>query len=246
MNKTVVTVLASLPLCASLLCSCASGPQNAETSQTVQEPWGTKTIYKNAAGDIARIEKRGTNNDFLPGACIIQFSYDNGERVAKLYQNSDGSLLCNSNGYAITKYLYLLDPGQQPVVEETFFDTNSRPVVTKSGFAKMTSTENPDGRINTIHFSDFLSKPAPSLWHSVSNVVDVQYYYLQGVTPIVCGVFWDTNGNIIDRKRKQLKGLTSQVTIQTDNDSDYDVPIHIQTGGGSSHGHDSGFHGGQH
>jgi hypothetical protein len=243
-NKTLIMVLASLPLCAILLCSCASGPQNAETTQTVQEPWGTKTIYKDAAGDIVRIERRGTNDDFLPGACITQFSYDNGERIAKQNLNSQGLLVCNNEGYTLAKFAYFDDPTNEPIVEETFFGQNNQPVVTKSGFAMMTCTENSDGRINTIHFSDFLGKPAPSLWHSVSNVVDVQYYYLQGVTPIVCGVFWDTNGDILDRK--QLKGLTSQVTFQTDDDSDYDVPVHIHTGGGSSHGHDNGFHGGHH
>lgn len=248
MSKTFIMVPGGLLLCAILLCSCASSPQKPGPAQTVQESWGTKAIYKDASGQIVRIEKRGTNDVFLPGACVVQFTYDtNGERVAKQNLNSEGSPVCNNEGYAVTKYAF---PADRPVVEETFYDLNNQPVTTKSGFAMMTCTENPDGGINTIYFSDLLKKPAPSLWHGVSNVVDVQYYYLQGVTPIVCGVFRDANGNILDRK--QLKGLTSQVTqvtFQVDDDSDYDVPTHVHIGeshhdGGSYH--DGGFHGGHH
>ena len=244
MNKTCVTTLACLLLCASLLCSCVSSAlSDSPPPQTVQESWGTKTIYTDSAGYVVRIEKRGTNNDFLPGACIAQFSYDNGERVEKQNLNSQGSLVCNDEGYAIKKYAYQLNPGQQPVVEETFYDQNNRPVVTKSGFAMMTCTGIPGDRVYAAHLSDFLNKPAPSVWFGVSNVVDVQYFYLQGVTPIVCGVFRDGKGNMIERK--QLKGFTSQVVVQADDDSDYDVPVYT----GESHhdnDHDSGFHGGHH
>jgi len=242
MNKTCATIMACLPFCAGLLCSCSStssndSPRNGENSQKVHEPWGTQIIYRDASGSIVRIEKRGRDKKLLPGACIVQFSYTNGDRVAEQNLNSQGSLVCNSEGYAITKYGYLLDPGEPPVVEETFYDQNNQPVVTKSGFAMMTCTENPDGRINTIHFSDFQSRPAPSLWDGVPNVVDVQYYYLQGVTPILCGVFWDATGNIISRK--QLRGLTSEISMQAIDTSGYYVPTHTGGfhGGGGFHGH---------
>lgn len=239
MNKTIV-FLAVLPLCVSLLCSCASTPQNAGPTQTVQESWGTKNIYKDASGRTLWIAKYGPDNYLIPGACIVQYIYDtNGVRVAKQNLGLDRQLICNKEGYAITKYAYPADSAGQPVVEERFFDTNDQPVVTKSGFAMMTCTENPDGRVDIAHFSDFLSKPAPSVWFGVSNVVDVQYFYLQGVTPIVCGIFWNANGDLLDRK--QLKGLTTQVTIDPSDDDDFDVPVHIHVGG--SHNDGGGFHG---
>ncbi len=235
MKKNFVIALASVPLGAIFLCSCASGqfsnaalypvPQS-ETREVVDKPWGVKVIYKDLSGHPLRIEKRGGPDDtLLPGICTIQFNYGtNGALATKQYLNSAGQLTCNTNGYAITKYAYPVDSTGQPVVEETFFDENQQPVATKSGFAMMTCTENKDGRVNTAHFSDFQSRPAPSTWFGVSNVVDVQYFYLQGVTPIVCGVFRDASGNILDRK--QMKGLTAETSVETETDPTYDAPAH--------------------
>lgn len=192
----------------------------------MHEPWGMKVIYQDLSGRLLRIEKYDPNDNLLPGICTIQFSYGaNGVLAMKQYFDSAGQLTCNTNGYAITKYACPVDSTGQPVVEETFFDEHQRPVVTKSGFAMMTCTENENGQVNTVHFADFLSRPAPSIWFGVPNVVDVQYFYLEGVTPIVCGVFRDASGNIIDRK--QLKGLTAETTVDTETDENYEVPIHL-------------------
>ena len=70
----------------------------------------------------------------------------------------------------------------------------------------MDATKDEDNELMRSQFFDLHGKPAPSTWSGVSGVVDVQYVLLRGVTPILCGVFYDGSGKIVERK--QLSGQT--------------------------------------
>lgn len=217
MKKNYMAVPGALLICAGLLCSCVSernsttpwmvGNLKIGTIQIEKETWGTEWDYRDLNGRLARTEKQDKNGALLPGICTVRYTYNTlGALTMEETMNSAGHLACGSEGYAVIKYSSTFDADNHLVAMETYFDENQRPVLTKSGFAVMWTTKDENGQPMRSQFFDLYGKPAPSTWRGVSGAVDVHYVLLQGMTPVLCGVFFDGSGHIIDRK--QLSGQT--------------------------------------
>lgn len=201
---------------AGVLCSCVSertvpwmkDNQNIGTIVISKRPWGTESTYKALDGRVLRTEKRNRDGRLLDGICTVQFSYDvQGNLRAEQYLSSDGNLALNPEGFAATTFAYSSDSNGDCVVEQRFYDENNQPVQTRSGFAVLRRTEAQDARVTRIQFFNLAGLPASSTWLDVPGVADVQFAYLQGVSPIVCAAFLDASGNVVERK--QLSGQTT-------------------------------------
>lgn len=219
----IVARCSILVLCAGFLCSCATnrtriapwmkGNQKIGTIETIPKPWGTESRYKDLHGRLLRTEEHKADGQLLAGVCTIDFFYHGDNLMMQKNLNSNDQLTCNQQGYAMCKWSYSHDPDGDRIVEESFFNEKNDPTLTRDGFAIMCKTEAPNGRLKRIQFFDPARKPAPSIWLGVTNVVDVQYAYLQGVTPVTCAAFLDRSGKVI--QRKQLSGLTEGSSFYT-------------------------------
>ncbi|HUA67511.1 MAG TPA: hypothetical protein VMA13_03090 [Candidatus Saccharimonadales bacterium] len=201
-----------------LLSSCVSPPKATKSSWivngrvmgtilTTQTATGEELDYRDNLGRLVRIEKHGPDGRGLPGVCAYQYSYNaDGALIMEQNQNASGLLACNSDGFAVEEYAYSYDGVGNSLVQQSFLDQYLRPVATKAGFAMIKTTKAPDGTVLRHQFFDAQGKPASATWDGVSGVADIQYTWLQGVTPVLCGVFRDGSGNIIERK--QLAGET--------------------------------------
>lgn len=216
-----------LVLCAGILCSCVTTQikpwmkdnQKIGTIETSPKPWGTESRYKDLHGRLLRTEEHNANGQLLAGVCTMEFSYDGDNLVTQKNLDSNEKLTCNPQGFAICRWAYSQDKEGDRVIEQSFFDEKKLPVLTRGGFAIIRETEDPNGRLERIQFFDPARKPAPSVWLGVTNVVDVQYAYLQGVTPVTCAAFLDRSGKVIERR--QLSGLTAGYSSYTTYDYYY-------------------------
>jgi len=217
MKINAVAPICGLVFCVLLLCSCQSPRINTKpwivddqrigTIETINKKWGTESDYRDLNGRLVRVENRGKNGALLPGICTVQYSYnDVGALKMEQTLNAEGLLTCNPEGFALQKYVYTSDLNGNLVVRESYFNEMLQPVLTKSGYATVWTTKDNNGQLMRSQFFDLQGKPAPSRWDGVTNVVDIHYAQLQGVTPVLCGVYFDNTGNVIERK--QLSGET--------------------------------------
>lgn len=182
--------------------------QKIGTIETLPRPWGMESCYKDLHGRLLRTEERNLDGRLLAGVCTTELSYAGNNLVMQQNLDSNEKLTCNQEGYAMCQWTYSQDEEGNRVVEESFFNERKLPVLTQDGFAIVRNTEAPNGQVKKIQFFDLARKPAPSTWLGVPNVVEVQYAYLQGVTPVTCAAFLDSSGNVIERK--QLTGQTTE------------------------------------
>lgn len=205
-----------LVLGAGVLWSCATnrtqikpwmkGNQKIGTIETSPRSWGTESRYKDLQGRLLRTEERNRDGQLRAGVCATEFSYAGNDLVMQKNLDTNEQLTCNQQGYAMCRWTYSQEKDGDHVVEESFFNAKELPVRTRDGFAILRNTEAPNGQLEKIQFFDPHRKPAPSAWLGVTNVVEVQYAYLQGVTPVTCAAFLDRSGKVIERK--QLSGMT--------------------------------------
>jgi hypothetical protein len=214
----IVAGFAALALSALVFCSCATqgtkispwmkDGQKIGTIETSPQPWGTESRYKDLNHRLMRTERHNPDGRLLAGVCIVQLTYDStGMLTAEQHLNSNEKLARNEEGYALRKWTHTSDPDGSRIVEESFFDENERSVLTRAGFAILKRFETAEGKATKILFFDSARKPVPSTWLNVPGVVEVQYAYLQGVTPVTCAAFLNSAGKVVDRK--QLSGQTT-------------------------------------
>jgi hypothetical protein len=207
--------LASL-LCLGLLCSCATTQTKTEPwlkdgqrvgdIKTTIRPWGKEVKYNDLSTRTLREERRNLNGDLLTGNSITLFTYnDNGDLTEEKHLNSSEQMVRSKNGYfSVCRWSYQTDHDGNRVIEQTFFDEKLLPASQMAGYTILQHTEDASRQLKKVAFFDGAHQPVPSTWLKVSNVVEVQYAYLDGVTAITCAAFLDNSGRIVERK--QLSG----------------------------------------
>jgi hypothetical protein len=176
-----------------------NGSEHVGTIETWTQPWGFELDFIDHQGIVHRIEKRDSQHQLLPGACITTFEYDDGRIVEERWLNLSGQSMMNDDGYAVCRWRYSQDPEHFVVVEKAYLDAAGRPVSTRSGFAVIRETKDGANRTRRLEFLNAGYKPAPSSWLEITNVVKAEYAYLQGVTPVVCVTLFDGSGNVLER-----------------------------------------------
>lgn len=204
------------------LCSCLAPNPKIEpwrqdgrqlgTIEQYQYPWGIECIYRNNASQAARLERRNDAAHFLPGACITTLAYStSGDLDVEQSLNANEEPCLNDNGYAVRRYRYNLESETNRVVEESYFGVQQQPVLTRQGFALVRQTQDLNGQPTRIQFYDLAGKPASAVWLEVTNVAEVKFVTLQGVTEVTGAILLDSAGNVVGRK--QVSGLTSKSWI---------------------------------
>ena len=213
-------------LCAAILCSCITAGQSRITPwmkdnqrigtvTTTAKPWGTFCAYKDLEGRLMRTEKRGSDGSLLSGACTVQRTYDSGMLLAsEEWLDSNERMTCNADGFAVHQWSRSVGPGGNPVVEESFLDSKRRLALTNAGYAIVRHINGPDGKAQKVQLLTPARKPAKGVWLDVPNVAEVDFSYLDGVTPITCAVFLDASGAVVERK--QISGLTAASSTVTE------------------------------
>jgi hypothetical protein len=206
------------------LCSCVElTPASAEEPDTkVWKPggaqfvrldredrsYGSESSYNDYLGRPLRIEKRNFKSQFLPGACICTRSYTtNGQVELEQFFDANEKLCLNEDGYALRRCRYTPGSGTDTVIEESFLGLRQEPVLTRQGFARLRRNEELNGRVTRLQFYDVAGKPASAVWLDVTNVAEVKFVKLQGVTEVTGAILLDGAGNVVGRK--QVDGLTA-------------------------------------
>jgi len=207
------------------LCSCVAPDCKVEpwrqagrpagTLERCRRPWGLECLYRNNAGQPVRIERRTDATHFCPGACITTLAYGtNGDLEVERFLDANEAACLNDDGFAVRQYHYPAESETERVIEESYLDLQQQPVLTRPGFALVRRTQDLNGRPIRIQLYDVAGKPASAVWLEVTNVAEVKFVSLQGVTEVTGAIFLDAAGNIV--ARKQVSGLTTKKWITWD------------------------------
>jgi len=107
----------------------------------------------------------------------------------------------------LLQYRYSVDSSNNVEIEESYFDLQQQPVLTRQGYAILRQTEDASGQLKRIRLYDTAGNPASANWLGTANVAEAEYVEMQAVTPVTFAILRDAAGKIIDRK--QVSGLTS-------------------------------------
>ncbi len=174
------------------------------TIKQTEMPWGFEYEYINGLGQSLRFEKRDSNKQLISA---VGYQYDaNGRLIQEQHFDSEGALRETEGGFAIKSVQYLQSPDRSPMIEISYFKSDHTPGVSNNGFAVLRKNYGTDGKLQKMAFLDAQKKPAQATWLGVSNVAEIQYAYLMGVTELVWAAFLDKSGKVLDRK--QLSGST--------------------------------------
>lgn len=230
------------------LCACATNQtkivpwfkDNVASGTIVQikTPSGYTYQYKNTSGQIVRIEDRDPERSLLS---IVEYEYDNNNHLTeeRRYDSSE-HLRAVPEGFAIRRFVYRVNPDGERVTEIHFYDAAEKPVLLGSGYGVLRQTFGTDGKLQKVHCLDTASKPIPSTWLGVGNVVEIQYSYLSGVGEVMCAVFLNSAGQVVFRK--ELAGGTSAFSSSSYYNNYYYAPGPYYSGSHKGGGGGGGSH----
>ncbi len=174
------------------------------TIKQTEMPWGYEYEYVNGLGQSLRVEKRDSHKQLISA---VDYQYDaNGRITQEQHFDSEGALRETEEGFAIKSVQYSQSPDHSPMIETSYFKSDHTPGILNNGYAVLRENYGTDGKLQKMAFLDAQKKPAQATWLGVSNVAEIHYAYLMGVTELVWAAFLDKSGRVLGRR--QLNGST--------------------------------------
>lgn len=171
--------------------------------------------YRDTGGVLCRTEKHDQNGALSGGASVAVFSHDSSGRLATCqYFDANNQPACHPDGYYSVRHHYSLDSDHNSVDTLVFLDATEHAVNTRQGYAYRSLVfEGTSRMITEIYWEDARRKPAACVWDGESGVARVKYTVLEGIGDIRCGVYYNAEGEII--QRKQVSGACSCLNVST-------------------------------
>lgn len=163
-------------------------------------PYGKEYRYVDNSDRLIRSERRDLADALLPGACTVQYEYDQANRlVEECHYDAAEKLAIGERGYATRRCTYSASDSDNVVEEHALRDTEGREVCGADGYAyaKLVYL---GADVKDVFLEDTQKKPASARWDGVDGTARVAYEKLQGIGEIRCGVYYDPAGKVVQRK----------------------------------------------
>lgn len=167
------------------------------TIKVIRDETGSFHEYYDTERLLVRRERRRLDGGLDASVAAQNFLYDDEGRESELaYTDADGEEILGPNGFAVRA-----TGRRDGVTNETYYDSHRAPLVVAGGYHREESVRS-GSRLVRQRFFDADDQLVGVDFELFSDVVEIRYDYLRGVTPIVYATYFGADGELIGKQRR--------------------------------------------
>jgi hypothetical protein len=171
---------------------------------------GFRYEYRDLQDRLVRIERRDLERRIAPEHPIENHQYDEeGRARALFFTDAEGNLTYGLPGFAFQRTDFENSESGRLIVNRRHYDTSDQPMLLTTRYFREETVFQGESKPLRIRYFDTSEERVVADVDGITDVYEVRFYDLKGVSPIVVKTFFATNGEPIAKRR--VSGQTEHI-----------------------------------